>query len=64
MMSHEVTMAYSGWRNQTVSENAGEREYSTPQNHHTELFVEAECSCGETFVSESEMQDHLDEVIA
>jgi hypothetical protein len=44
-----------------VSQNGDERVHSTPETH-TQAFLEAECSCGETFGTEADVYGHLNEV--
>lgn len=65
MAEHKISKTYSGSFIQDTTVKEGDEDFiifSTPYGVQYEQFIEAECSCGETFDTEEEVEEHVKKV--
>lgn len=62
--NHIITRIVSGsWKETSIyTHEGGKILTSNPEDMEEETFIEAECSCGEKFTSDDEIQEHLKEL--
>jgi len=58
-MEHELTVRESGSKEKVVTHNEEEGWNEENKRYRKEMFVEAECSCGEDFLDEDEAYEHV-----
>ncbi len=62
-MEHELTFVESGsWKTRITIGEDGEVKNRERLDEQTEMIVEAECSCGETFLDPDEAWKHIEKV--
>lgn len=60
---HTVSQIYSGsWYEDITIEDGEVKTGDGPYSMQTEMFIEAECSCGKTFTSKKELNKHIEAV--